>query len=118
MIQEITDKYKSFHDATIDKITYQRTINDEGFIIVNINAMNFKNNFEFEKVEITLKGIRSFRLVESFPYSSLIITAAVIIEEEGLITVDFFPDIYKDKLVINEDSDFIVKCNSITVGCL
>lgn len=116
MIQEIIDKYKSFHDATINKITYQRNINDEGFIIISINAMNFQNNFEFEKIEVTFERIKSFRLVESFPYSSLIITAAIISEENGLITVDFFPDIYKDKLVINENSDFIVKCHNIVIG--
>ena len=113
MIKEITNKYKLFHDATIEKISYSTNLNDEFDMVLIMNAFNHENDFKFEKIEITFKGVVSFRLIETFPASALIITCAILKEVDNHVVADFFPDIYSDKLVVNEESDFIIKCKSI-----
>ncbi|WP_026979238.1 hypothetical protein [Flavobacterium tegetincola] len=113
MVEELIGKYKIFHDATIEKISYSCSLNDECTMVLIMNAFNHENDFKYEKIEITLIEVLSFRLIEAFPLSALIITCAIFKEEDNNVTVDFFPDIYSDKLVVNELSDFIVKCKGI-----
>ncbi len=113
MLEEIINKYESFHDATIEKISYHRALKeDKSEIIILMNVMNVKS-LELEQIEFRFIDIESFRLIESFPYSSLIITCAIFQKVDNHIVADFFPDIYKDKVLVNEESDLIIKCNKI-----
>lgn len=114
MVEEIIEKFGDFHDGLISRIIYERNTDDEGKIIINLGTRNFQNDFKFENIELVFKDIKSFRLVESFPNSCLIIGNALILRKDDLITFDFFPIIHDhNDLEVNEQSDFIVKCREI-----
>ena len=113
MFKEIIDKYENFSDSLISNINYKRSSEDEGKIEIVIRCMNSYNNYEFEIIKLTILGIYKFRFLEEKGFSSLIINSALLVEQEDCIIIDFFPDIYKEKFVLNENSDFIIKAKSV-----
>lgn len=117
MIKEINEKFGDFHDTVISSITYSRSTNEDGKIVIAIRAINLQT-MEFENVSIVFEEVLSFRLIELEAFYSLIINSALIIESKDVIVFDFFPDIYSDRLELNEGSDFIIKCKRVSYKVL
>ena len=113
MIDEIKKRYELFSDSLISKISYERTTEKDGKIEIIIRSMNALNNYQFELVKLIITNVIEFRLIEKHPFSSLIINSALLIKENDFIIIDFYPDIYKDCLKINLESDFIIKAEKI-----
>lgn len=118
MIEEIKRKYEDFGDAVISQVCYSRTLEDKGIIQITLAAMNSENEYVFENIKLTLSDISTFRFVEMNNVSSLIINGAVLAENEGIITLDFFPEISASGNTINEASDFLIRCYQITYELL
>lgn len=116
LVKEIESNYGDFHDAVISSICYERDNLDESKVIIGMSIRNLlSSDFKNEKIELICSGIISLRFIETFAFSSLIITSAKIIADKNFFILDFFPDIYSDRLEINENSDFIVKFETLEV---
>lgn len=113
MIEEVSKRYESFHDAVISKYSYERSLEDMGRVEIYIRVMNALDDYIFEEVKLTFIDIFKIRFVEEEKMSSLIINSALLKEEGGIVTMDFFPDIYSWGLKENPDSDFYIKCRKI-----
>lgn len=113
MFDEIVRKYEAFNDARILSFNY----NNDGVSVtveVVIRCMNKKNNYAFEDIKLTTKGVLLFRFIESTQICSTVINRALLKEEEGVVTIDFYPEILsKDDLRENMNSDFIIKSKTI-----
>ena len=86
---------------------------NNGRVEVYIRVMNALNDYISEEVKLTFIDILKIRFVEEEKTSSLIINSALIKEEEGVIIMDFFPDIYSWGLKENPESDFYIKCRKV-----
>jgi len=113
MFDLIIDKYESFPDSLISSVSYERSNENDGKVDIIISCMNGYNNDEFETIKLSFVGVFKFRFIENHPFSSLIINKALLINDKAGITFDFFPDIYKDGLKENLESDFIIKCTNV-----
>lgn len=114
MIEEIKEKYEDFADSLISQVSYLRTLDNQGIIEITLAVMNAENDYKFENIKLVLSNISTFRFVEMNNTSSLIIYGAILSQDNGVITLDFFPEIHDDKYVVNEESDFLVRCKHIT----
>jgi hypothetical protein len=113
MIKDIKEKYERFSDALILEIRYEN-LSDNRVVEVNMNCMNSKNDYEWETIKLIFNDILLFRFVENEKTSSTSIFAALLKEEDGIMVFDFFPLIYEElELKENENSDFIIKCRDV-----
>lgn len=112
MIEEINKRYGGFHDAIISNISYSRSIENESIIEITLSVMSLE--CVYENIKILLSEISYFRFIEKNYSSSLIINGVVLVEEEGVITLDFFPEISASGYTITEDSDFLIRCKHIS----
>lgn len=116
LIKEIESNYGDFHDAVISSICYERYNLNESKLRIGLSTKNFlSSDLKVEKIELICSGIIALRFIELSAFSSLIITNAKLIADKNHFVLDFFPDIYSDRLEINENSDFIVKFESIEI---
>lgn len=116
LIKEIEDSYGDFHDAVISSIYYERDYLNKSQLRIMLSTVNLLSpNLKIEKIELICSGITSIRFIELSPFSNLIVTNSKIIVDQDNIVLDFFPDIYCDRLEINEDSDFIVKFDILQI---
>lgn len=114
MINEIINKYEHFSDSLIIKLVY--IINDNSKVIeVTIRCMNKFKDYQFETIKLSFEDIISFRFIENENQSSFLINSALLLNEKGIITFDFFPLIFgRSKLSENENSDFKIKCRKVS----
>jgi len=117
MIEEIKRKYKNFGDATIFRIEYLPFDNESKELgkrlIMYLNCYNWEIN-EWEKIRLTFQNIMKLRLVEEKRQISVIFEA-LLIEENGRVVIDFFPN-QKDSaglLEENNNSDLSIHSKSI-----
>jgi len=75
--------------------------------------MNKKNDYASEVIQLTFLDVESVRIVEKGKDSSMVVNSALVKNEDGLITVDFFPLIYSDRLAENDNSDLQIKSRAI-----
>ena|SRR5690606_14248741 len=116
IVKAIENNYGDFHDAVISSICYERYNLNESKLIVRISTRNFlSSDLKVEKIELICSGIIALRFIELSAFSSSIVTSAKIITDKNHFVLDFFPDIYSDRLEINENSDFIVKFKTIEI---
>ena len=115
MLEEIKERFEFFSDALIKKISYEGVKEGYGKIVITLNTMDSDNNDNFSKIKLIFKGIQKFRLIEQYPFSSLIINQALLIEDEEGITFDFFPEICDDnRLKEDPNSDLLIKCQGVS----
>lgn len=109
MLKEFTEKYRDLSDTTLYGVSYSRSLDDDGFVTIVMLSYNYSEN-HYQKVKLTLSGIKSFRFVEIRDSSNFVINAAAIENRNNEIVLDFFPVIYANRLEINSESDFLVEC--------
>jgi hypothetical protein len=114
MLNEIINKYEKFSDTLILEIVYHVVGNSRRIEVV-INCMNALNNYEYEKIKLTFNDVVSMRFNENENQSSTVINSALLSENNGIIVFDFFPLIYgESSLKENENSDLKIKCREVS----
>jgi hypothetical protein len=114
MLKEIQEKYEQFSDALISQIVYNSSGNEKSAQIT-IRCMNKLNDYQFEVIKLQFEDIISIRFIESFNSCSTVINSALLTQQNEIIVFDFFPDIYSDGLLQeNDNSDFKIKCMKLS----
>ena len=113
MIQEILNRYESFSDSKIIKIHIDNCNDLNMNVEVYLRSMNILNDYEFEIVKLIFINVKKIRLLENDTSTNLIVNSALLLKQKEFVILDFFPDIYSDRLEVNELSDFIIKCEKI-----
>ena len=113
MFNEILKKYERFSDGLILELIYRSSL-DKKKVEVLIKCMNKEIGYRWETIRMHFIDVVFFRFIENESFSSTVINSALLNKEAGLITFDFFPLIFGDsKLEENNNSDFIVKCKDV-----
>ncbi|KQX13588.1 hypothetical protein [Flavobacterium sp. Root420] len=122
MFKNLIEDYEDFGDALITEIHYKSNFNYQDVaksgnheVDILISCFNRNRDYERDLIKITCIGIKSIKIQKS----ERMIFGALMKEEEGIITLDFFPivDTVTDKgeyvLRENIESECIVKCNEV-----
>lgn len=113
MFDEIVRKYEAFNDACILSFNYNHHLANVTVEMV-ITCYNKENDYAFETIRLVFRDVSLFRFIESTQICSTVINHALLREEDGLITIDFYPEFRnKDDIRVNENSDFIIKSKTI-----
>ncbi|SDD42859.1 hypothetical protein [Niabella drilacis] len=114
MLAEIINKYEKFSDALIIGIEYHPNDATRTLEVV-IRCMNNMNGHQFETIKLIFTDVKLVQFFEVENQSSTLINAALIADNNGIITFDFFPLIYAgSELFENENSDFKIKCKNVS----
>lgn len=116
MLKELIKNYEYFHDALITEYHYKsgyhidvrKKVISEVDIYISCFHAETSNN---DKLKINFKEIEYFRAndIEGMVYGALMK------EEKGIITFDFFPTIVSSgEVEENPESNFIVKCKEVS----
>lgn len=122
MLKNLIENYEDFGDALITEIHYKSNFNYQNVvksgkheIDILISCFNRNRDYERDLIKITCIDIKSLKIQKS----ESMIFGALMKEEEGIITLDFFPilDTVTDEgdfiLRENIESDCIIKCREV-----
>ncbi|MNQ96316.1 hypothetical protein D3C85_1119130 [compost metagenome] len=122
MLKNLIENYEDFGDALITEIHYKSNFNYQNVvksgkheIDILISCFNRNRDYERDLIKITCIDIKSLKIQKS----ESMIFGALMKEEEGIITLDFFPilDTVTDEgdfiLGENIESDCIIKCREV-----
>lgn len=113
MFDIIKKRYESFSDSLITDIRYKRSVG-KGMVELYVRAMNATDDYNFELIKLTFQDVQKFRLLQLFESSSFVIDEALLIDDNGIITFDFFPEICDDdSLKEDPNSDLLIKCRKV-----
>lgn len=122
MFKELIEDYEDFGDALITEIHYKSNFNYQDVtksgnheVDILISCFNRNRDYERDLIKVTCIDIKCLKIQKS----ETMIWGAFIKEEEGIITLDFFPTIDtvtdEGKYILSEntESDCIVKCSKV-----
>ncbi|PUB24727.1 hypothetical protein C8J95_1205 [Elizabethkingia sp. YR214] len=110
MIEQIKKDYKAFSDAVIQEFNYTNHI-----CKIYINLYNWTTDNR-ENIILLFENILLFKFFESIKINSTVISNALLKEENGIITLDFFPVYFNEsRIEENKDSDFIIKSEKLEI---
>lgn len=81
--------------------------------MIEIILKTVNNTTDYEVVKLFFLEIVTFRYIETYKTSNLVIKEVLLNKEDNIITVDFSPLIYDDGIKENINSDFMIKCKEI-----
>ncbi|MCT4296198.1 hypothetical protein [Elizabethkingia anophelis] len=114
MIEQIKKDYRSFSDAVIQGFNYFNKT-DINSCEIYINLYNWTTNNR-ENIILLFENILLFKFFESIKINSTVISNALLKEENGIITFDFFPVYFNEsRIEENKDSDFIIKSEKLEI---
>jgi hypothetical protein len=122
MFKNLIEDYEDFGDALITEVHYKSNFNYQDVVKsgkeevdILISCFNRNRDYERDLIKITCIDIKSLKIQKS----ERMIFGALMKEEEGIITLDFFPiiDTVTDEgefiLRENIESHCIVKCSEV-----
>jgi len=121
MLAEIKEKYKGFHDAIINEVSYlpfstalRKSLKE---LRVSITCFNWQKE-QWEDVIIVFKEVAKFKYIDTLKLQSVVVFEAMLKENEDGIIVDFYPIQVDGREVLEEypDSTFLVHCKSVVLS--
>jgi hypothetical protein len=122
MLKKLIEDYEDFGDALITEIHYKSNFNYQDVlksgkheVDIVISCFNRNRDYERDLIKITCIDVKSLNIHKS----ETMIFGALMKEEEGIITLDFFPilntvtDEGEYILTENIESHCIVKCSEV-----
>ncbi|MBV7530949.1 hypothetical protein [Chitinophaga sp. sic0106] len=112
MLKEIIERYGDFGDAIIEKVECSMGAPNK-LVCVTLNCMNSLNNYKYERIVLSFMDVSEVRYVQARNTDSTIVYKALCLEEDGEVTIDFYPDNNGNKWEINETSDCLIRSKKI-----
>lgn len=120
MLEKINFFYKKFSDCLIKKTKYDSYISEESKerIEVTLSCFNFERENRREIIKLIFEDLITVKFIQIKNNPSLFLDEVYILEENELITFDFFPIDHFDYLEENPNSNFIIKCKKVSYEVL
>jgi hypothetical protein len=115
MIVDLIKHYDKFSDSCIKNIKYDLQDNR---IILTILAININYIYKWDLIEIEFNEIIKFRFIENEKTSNSVILNALIQKIDGINEFDFYPNDNGNTLILDEESDFLIKCKEVSFKIL
>lgn len=122
MLKNLVENYEYFGDALITEIHYRSNFSyqdsaksGKNEVDIFISCFNRNRDYERDLIKITCIDLKSLKIQKP----ERIIFGALMKEEDGIITLDFFPIIEtvseEGEFILSEniESECIVKCNKL-----
>jgi hypothetical protein len=116
MFNEILQKFAPFHDASILSFKHWfegTTLN--GYFEVYIRCYNHDQDDNYNVVRFLFTSLVFIQINKDiYSNDSIVVEEAIVKEDDGVYTFEFFPCIYSNEILIeNEYSMFKIKCKSV-----
>ena len=115
MILDLVKNYDKFSDSCIRNIKYDLQNNR---IVLTILAININLLCKWDLIEIEFNEIIKFRYIENENTSNCVILNALIQKTDDINVFDFYPTDTGNMLILDEESDFLIKCKEVNFKLL